>query len=156
MRKWLKPLVIATTIGLTATGAAGPCLSQDFTVTAISSRADAVSGGDVLVRLTAPSQSRWTAQLGGRDVTSSFRDRLALLTDLALGPNVLTIRAGGRVRATLDLLNHPQTGPIFSGPHQAPFVCQTAANGLGPPLDSRGLVRVEDLPTGIRSGSWCR
>src|SRR5262249_16709965 len=33
-------------------------------------------------------------------------------------------------------VNHPLTGPVFSGPHQQPFICQTETNGLGAPLDA--------------------
>ena len=33
-------------------------------------------------------------------------------------------------------MNHPITGPIISGPHQTPFVCQTEAAGLGHALDA--------------------
>ncbi len=49
--------------------------------------------------------------------------------------------------------NHPQSGPIFSGPHQQPFVCTTARVGLGQPLvdnqDGIGIpVALEDANGG--------
>ena len=34
----------------------------------------------------------------------------------------------------LVLTNHPITGPVFSGPHQYPFVCNTVGQGLGQPI----------------------
>lgn len=43
--------------------------------------------------------------------------------------------------ARLTVRNHPRTGPVFAGPHETPFLCDTAdfelvAGGtLGPPLD---------------------
>ena len=39
--------------------------------------------------------------------------------------------ARGRV-AILRVVNHPITGPVFSGPQQLPFFCETSAFGLGP------------------------
>jgi hypothetical protein len=108
----------------------------------LSSRPDMVSGGDVLVEVDAPSQSIWTVKLDGRDVTAWFHPAtgsgrpVALLNGLELGKNVLTLRIMGSITATLEILNHPVGGPILSGPHQTPFICQTEANGLGPALDS--------------------
>ena len=32
--------------------------------------------------------------------------------------------------------NHPVTGPVISGPHQTPFVCETEKAGLGRPTDA--------------------
>lgn len=108
----------------------------------LSSRPDAVSDGDALVELRAPPDSPWSAALDGREVTVLFRQselggRVALLTGLRLGKNSLEIRESGGLLAKIDLINHPLSGPIFSGPHQQPFVCQTASNGLGPPLDAQ-------------------
>jgi hypothetical protein len=113
----------------------------DLQVSAVSSRPDTVSGGDVLVQVSGTSKSRWTARLNDRDVTSMFRSarrtggQLALLTGLTRGKNTLEIRVRGAVRAKLEILDHPLVGPIFSGPHQQPFVCQTAINGLDPTND---------------------
>ena len=53
------------------------------------------------------------------------------MTGLRDGRNVL---AAGRARLTV--VNHPITGPVFSGPHEQPFVCETEAAGLGAPLDA--------------------
>src|SRR2546422_8135490 len=126
MRTQLSRSGLAVVLSVTATGAMRPCLGQDFEIRTVASRPDAVSGGDALVRLGAPAGSRWTVELDGRDVTSSFRstggptEQLALLTGLQLGKNVITIRSDGRIRSTVELENHPRAGPIFSGPHQTP------------------------------------
>ena len=94
------------------------------------------------MQLNAPNSYHWIAQLNGRAVTQSFRSTggsgtyLALLAGLKVGRNTLTIRADGTVRATLEIINHHLSGPIFSGPHQQPFVCQTVSNGLGRAVDS--------------------
>jgi hypothetical protein len=115
--------------------------TQDSEVRTVSSRPDMVSGGDVLVEMTTPNHSRWSAHLNGRNVSSSFHptqgtEKLrALLTGLKLGENTLQIRVGGEIRSKLKIANHALTGPIFSGQHQEPFICQTVANGLGEATD---------------------
>jgi hypothetical protein len=107
----------------------------------LSSRPDAVSGGDALVELRFQPNSRWSAVLDGRDMTKSFRrsesgEWVALLTGLSIGENLLKIHESGALKAKIDLINHPLSGPIFSGPHQEPFLCQTESNGLGPATDT--------------------
>jgi hypothetical protein len=127
--------------------AASPGTDQ---VQVLSSRPDAVSGGDVLIEYRAPASSQWSAALDGHDVTRSFQQTKsgewrALLTGLEVGENSLTIRESGAVRAKIKLINHPLSGPIFSGPHQKPFICETVANGLGPATDADcdAAIRVE-------------
>jgi len=106
---------------------------QIFDVRTISNRQDRASGGDVLVQLSTTADSVWIAQLNGQDVTGSFRSAEnspnlpVLLTGLKPGGNTLEIRVDGKIRSKLDILDHPITGPIFSGPHQNPFICQALA-----------------------------
>ena len=110
----------------------------------LSSRADQVTGGDALVRVEASRHDRGDLRvlLNGDDVTDAFEpsggDLVGLVESLELGGNRLEVVEERRGRdKTLDRLtleNHPQTGPIFSGPHQAPFVCKTIQAGLGEPL----------------------
>src|SRR5262249_20158990 len=95
--------------------------------------------------------SPWTARLNHLDVTAAFsapegaRRWITLLTGLKVGKNALEIYSNGRIRAKLEILNHPLSGPIFSGPQQQPFICRTVENGLGPALDgdcnARTMVR---------------
>ncbi|MBC6461665.1 DUF6351 family protein [Actinomadura sp. HBU206391] len=61
---------------------------------------------------------------------------VGLVDGMRAGRNVLTAEAKGgrRLDARLTLTDHPVTGPIFSGPHQRPFVCKTEQSGLGQPL----------------------
>ena len=108
----------------------------------ISSRSDSISGDDVLVDLTDPAGLPWTVRLNGRSVSSAFHrgeqtgHLLALLNGLKLGKNELEVRINGAVRSRLELIDHALAGPIFSGAHQEPFICQTLENGLGPSLDA--------------------
>jgi len=127
--------------------------SSDIRITTLSTRADSVTGGNVLVGIEVPrgSQSRLKIKLNGQDVTGAFRpapaaggkvDRhkgaslVGLVSGLREGSNKVTAEGPGEGdRASLTLLNHPTTGPIFSGPLQKPFTCTTTRYGLGAPLD---------------------
>lgn len=106
-----------------------------------SSRPETVTGGDALVRWSAPARSDATVWLGERNVTSAFQpvsgssDLLARLTGLAPGTQLLAVRANGKVRTTLSIENHPTSGPVFSGPRHETFICETLANDLGAALD---------------------
>src|SRR4029453_11552102 len=108
---------------------------------AISNRADLVSGGDVLLRVTLPRGTKDAVSLNGVTVRNALhaapdgRGYLALVTGLALGDNTVTVSAG-KHKAHLEVTNYPISGPIFSGPHLQPWLCTTEANGLGPPLDA--------------------
>ena len=70
--------------------------------------------------------------LGIRDVSGAFRTRdnrsyQGLVTGLARGRNTLKVsgKPWGLSDQTLEITNYPSTGPIVSGPHVTPFVCQT-------------------------------
>ena len=119
----------------------------------LSSRPAMLSGGDALIRVDVPTgvalrDVRIT--LNGADATSSLRaDEQAraltgLLKGMTNGVNTLAAAVGGTKDgpARLTLVNHPAVGPIVSGPHEQPFICQTEAfklqsgGTLGAALDS--------------------
>ena len=95
-------------------------------------RAEFVSGGDVLVSVTVPAGTQASAvrlAVNGTDVTSALRAdaggrMLALVKGLNDGSNVLVATAG-KATAKLTVVNHPIAGPVISGPHETPFVCET-------------------------------
>ena len=122
--------------------------AKHLDIRTLSTRADRVSGGDVLVEIAAPGLPVVT--LNGRDVSTAFHAAsgsgafVGLVTSLAVGKNVLRV-AGKPWRVpdvSLELTNYPITGPIISGPHQLPYVCQTDAfklpdgSTLGPATDA--------------------
>jgi hypothetical protein len=103
-------------------------------VTVSNPRPDLVSGGDVLVRIGSPGKGAVHVSENGRDVSSGFARQpdgtlLGLVTGLRLGRNDISARAGGQV-ATLTVVDHDRSGPVFSGPRQLPFFCETTAFGL--------------------------
>ena len=113
-------------------------------------RQDRVSGGDVLIHVGMPagtSGSDVRVSLNGADVTSNFRPdaggltMTGLLTGLVIGTNTVGAQVRGGPEARATIVNHPNAGPVFSGPHEQPFVCETrsfklASGGtLGAALD---------------------
>jgi len=119
--------------------------SQRLEVKTLSSKPDMVTGGDALVQVTGPSEilaKKLSIWVNGRDVTSTFhaspltQTLVGLVDGLAPGKNVLEVKSGGKVRARLEVINQAIAGPIFSGPHQTPFICETESMGLGPALDA--------------------
>jgi hypothetical protein len=144
--RWSRPLVIiAMIVALTgraapAAGQPEPPSRQQFVLSVLSSRPDQVSGGDALVRVDVPRTvplNQVTVTRNDEDVTAAFQpapDGRALqgvVEGLQLGRNELVATpngpgAGRPDPARLEVRNHPIEGPIFSGPHQQPFVCATA------------------------------
>jgi Tannase-like family of unknown function (DUF6351) len=120
----------------------GAFAAEPYELHALSSRADAVSGNDVLVELIVPAaNSPVRVVLNGQEVGAVFRPTLnpsrsvGLVGGLQIGKNSIEARIGDGVMARLDIVDHPLAGPIFSGPHQVPFACQTDRNGLSKPQD---------------------
>lgn len=155
-RNWLALMLVALpawAAGLAPPASADPG-SPEIAPTAVvpqvlSSRADMVTGGDVLIRVPVPSPllpSELGVKLDNRDITSQFtttRDRqlIGRLTGLRVGSALLSVWVRGAQAGSVVLVNHPVSGPVFSGPHEQPFVCQTAdfrlpgGARLGAPLD---------------------
>lgn len=108
----------------------------------VSSAPEMVSGGDALVEVRPGAGADWSVRLNGRDVTAAFQRTQttnglrAQLQDLKPGRNSVELREGGKITSRMSLVNHARSGPIFSGPHQMPFACETTQNGLGPARDA--------------------
>ena len=125
-----------------------------FEIAAVSARPEFVSGDDVLIRIRVPRAvplDEPKVMLNGADVTGVFHHDEAnhgltgLVTGLTLGLNTVSVGAGGSNGtggAELTVVNHPIVGPVFSGPHEQPFICDTeqfelqSGETLGAPLDA--------------------
>jgi uncharacterized tannase-like protein DUF6351 len=102
----------------------------------LSSPADRVSGGEALVEIesigTAVGRPSGPVDLNGQDITLVFHpgrtpgSMVGLVTGLRVGANTLTAHGPGHSAQTLTITNYPITGPITSGRHIKPFICQTA------------------------------
>jgi hypothetical protein len=132
---------------------------NEWAIEILSSAPDQLSGGDALVQVRLPgSVVLQNAALlrNGQDVTAALTpqgdDLVGVVGGFALGQNLLQLKSrleAMAVMAELVVVNHPLSGPIFSGPQQQPFVCTTARSGLGQPIvdnqDSFGIpVALED------------
>lgn len=101
----------------------------------LSNRADLVSGGDALVRVTLPrgaKASKLKLKAGGRNVTGALEPaggrRLEGVVDaLGEGDTPLKARIRGGRAARLTVTNHPLGGPVFAGPQIQPWACQETA-----------------------------
>jgi Tannase-like family of unknown function (DUF6351) len=121
-----------------------------------SSDAQWVSGGEALVRASAElAQGRSVkVSVNGTPVAVDWKvdpadssSRLGVVSGLTVGQNTLAaeVMADSVVlgKTTMQVRNHPRTGPMFSGSHETPFICETQrfrvfAGGplLGDPLDA--------------------
>lgn len=139
----------ALAVGAPALGATG-----DMMLTILSTRPDAVTGGDVRV----------LAEVDGKPVAATITvdgvpqrglradaDGSVLVTGLKLGRSTLGATAAGRRAASVTVVNHPRSGPVFSGPHLQPWICA----GAEPPADSAAptpasMAATCDQPTSYR------
>jgi hypothetical protein len=99
----------------------------------LSNRADLLSAGDALVRIErrVPVRvSRIRVTAGRRDVSRAFRKRAngkveGLVTRLKVGRTVLREHPrssrGARRASCVVLVNHPNGGPVLSGPQVQPW-----------------------------------
>jgi hypothetical protein len=146
MTRACKPILSGTialigAIALPHDGWAGN--DDQLPIETVSNRADLVSGGDVLVRVTLPPDlsNRARLFLNGQRLENALhpapdgRGYLTLVSGLSVGPNDLTLSAG-RPTWRLVVTNHPIGGPVFSGPHLQPWQCTTEQAGLGAPTDA--------------------
>lgn len=114
-------------------------------VSTLSSLPDFVSGGDALLQVD--TEEPVSVLVEGRKFNGvlaqdkSGKVHRILIDGLRNGKNVITVRTG-RQSVVYRLVNHPRQGPLFSGPQQQPFVCETAefklpdGKTLGPPHDA--------------------
>ncbi|MFL6142010.1 MAG: DUF6351 family protein [Labedaea sp.] len=171
-------MVAATLLGATCTAAAGDETDSfgsrgELRLEILSGPARYVSGGAARIRVVVPPSVPLAATrvaVNGTDVSAAFvRDDRAshalegVLRDLPLGPSTVQARVphrGRDDRAALRLVNHPVTGPMFSGPRQPDFFCSTPAHLAGfdltgPFLDSDcSLATRVDYYYLTTSGAW--
>jgi Tannase-like family of unknown function (DUF6351) len=132
-----------------AMGTAGQAVAKGggkLRVESLSSDPELVTDGDALIAVDVPKgtpSARVRVERNGVDVTGAFEFRSAdrqlvgLVDGLRPKQNRIAALASGSNRAAeLTVFNSPITGPLFSGPHQSPFVCTTDAAGLGAPTDA--------------------
>ena len=133
----LAALLAAAVFGALAGPAAAATKPGAPKIKVLSNRADLISAGDALVAVKPPPRAnpkRLRVRLNGDNVSGEFAVREngrfeGLLTDLRPGRNRLVAKLRRRpgAAATLRITNHPNGGPVFSGPQLQPWVCQETA-----------------------------
>src|SRR6185503_15374484 len=126
--------------GLTAATAALAAFAvtaktTSIVIDSVSNRADLISGGDVLLRVSLPegqAASAATLAVGGTAIPGALKPapdgngQLALVTGLPNGKSVVSVTAGGQT-AKLEVTNYPNGGPVFSGPQIQPWKCRAGS-----------------------------
>ncbi len=108
-----------------------PPSAGDGEIRVLSNRADLISGGNALVEISAADDGLLqdaTVRLGDQVVT----DQLTLteqgtlkgvLQGMALGVNTVTVVLADASVLERQIINHPNGGPVFSGPQLQPWQC---------------------------------
>ena len=129
---------------------------QTATLTILSAPPHLVSGGDALIQVDVRSNSmldRVQVTLNGENITAEFhpvegmkRALRGVVTGLSAGEHLLAVTVLDLKQnpipdsgAALTLTNWPMSGPMISGPHETPFLCQTHQFNIGPGLGPLGF-----------------
>ncbi|TDV41007.1 DUF6351 family protein [Actinophytocola oryzae] len=122
----------------------------------LSGPAEYVSGGAARIRVDVPrsvASDRVKVTVDETDVTRDLvRGRHALegvLHDLPLGASTVTASVSRHGKVSQRLVNHPVTGPMFSGPQQPDFFCSTPEHLAGFDLTGPFLDADCSLPTRV-------
>jgi hypothetical protein len=128
-----------------------------LTFSTLSTRAEMVTGGEVLVRVGAPDLGELAVTVD--DEPFAFGPRPAddltrfdfTVDGLDEGQHLVEATAGGQT-ASLAVTDHPIAGPVFAGDHLEPWICHTEDAGLGPPEDEDCTVESRtEVADGIRT-----
>ncbi|WKB55860.1 DUF6351 family protein [Eleftheria terrae] len=146
---WASAVLCASLGGGLATTACATASKADaalLTAEVLSGRADMVSGGSTLLGVTLPAgvpvdSLRFTVDgVPAKAQVLRSRDQRveALVSGLPVGEHQVRVASTNLPDTVAQVVvrNHPLWGPIFSGPHLAPFECRTREAGLGAPLDA--------------------
>ncbi len=104
-------------------------------ITVLSSRADLVVDDEALLEVSVPAGEdphNVTVSVNGQDETSAFSVQSAqtlqgLATGLKDGKNIVIAELPDGSGAKITLTDHPQGGPLFSGPQLQPWKCEEGA-----------------------------
>jgi hypothetical protein len=160
--------VVATVLACLAAGAAvadgTPDRHGGLRLETLSGPARYVSGGAARVRVVVPESTPLDAAkvtVNGVDVTGDFvPDDQAphalegVVRGLPVGASTVSASTSRSERANLRLVNHPVTGPMFSGPQQPDFFCSTPAHLAG--FDLAGPFLDDDCSLATRAGHYYR
>lgn len=115
-------------------------------LTVESSAPEWVSGGDALLKLDSPPGLEPSVTVNGQTATVTVmqdpndnRTQLLLVSGLVNGTNTIAVQEMTRsdnvvppMQTSIQVTNYPRTGPMFSGPWETPYICQTQSFLLYP------------------------
>lgn len=141
-------LLLTLSTGMAQAQRVDPPGKASFHVDVVSSAPQQVTGGDARLHIEVPlivPLHQVTVLVNGKDQTDHFtpipntRTLTGVVDGLVVGANQVTVKPNGLGEGrpdtvNLTLTNYPITGPVFSGPHQYPFVCTVMTSGLGQPV----------------------
>src|SRR6266550_3855304 len=153
MKRFAAIGLVAVASVLTVPVAAQQKTAPSLDLRALSTKAEFVSGGDVLLQVDSSTSLGASGRplsakdirvlVNGTDESAAFKPApgskglVGLVSGLNVGANsIQASMRGSKATAQLAVVNHPVTGPVLYSPHQTPFVCETQAVGLGAPLDA--------------------
>ncbi|CAA0078896.1 Uncharacterised protein [Zhongshania aliphaticivorans] len=101
----------------------------------LSNRSDLISGGNALIEVIAEDTANLDGVIvtaGGSDISHIFAARsdgrlMGLVEGLALGDNEIVATLADQSVLTTTIVNHPNGGPVFSGPQVQPWTCTNDA-----------------------------
>ncbi|MDP2285810.1 MAG: DUF6351 family protein [Pseudohongiella sp.] len=120
--------------------------NADVSIAVLSSQRDHITGGTALIALTGdgvsmtPSSVQFRVNGQALDIirtSSSGNEQQWLVSGIPLGQHTLEAFSDNeQALASIEIVSHPITGPIFSGPQQYPFVCSSVLEwGVQPIVD---------------------
>lgn len=132
----------------------GEPLPENHSLSIVSSRSDFVSGDDALIK---GMQDGMSAHVDDRALSIRPVGEYTLVSGLPPGDHEILFFAGDKPAGQLAYTAYPRQGPMLSGPHQAPYFCQTHEFVPGPGLAPLGpsnppLCEVETRQDGFIPG----
>jgi len=136
-------VISLATLALVGTAVAGASpdsnQAKNVQLRVLSSPTQYVSGGDARIEVRAAPglHDKLQVYLNGQRVNvalqkSGSHSVEGVVSGFTVGENTLEVYVKGQsLRDTLTLTNWPITGPMFTGPHQTPFVCTTIQSAVG-------------------------
>lgn len=119
----------------TSLASVAPAIESGISISTVSTKPWLVTGGDVLLEINVDdglNTSQLRLNLDGQELNTnlvevSTRSVQALLRGLPNGDSTLRVSIDGTQRSqSLTFTSYPVSGPVISGPHEYPFVCQGA------------------------------
>jgi hypothetical protein len=123
--------VVALAVGLAACDSGPPPALE---VSSVAAPKNIATGGDALIQVALPegaSASRVTLSVNGTEVKADIKAGavpnalVAKVSGLNVGSNKVAALYRGTETGSVSVTNYGASGPVFSGPHQSPFVCTT-------------------------------